>query len=159
VIEITIKIISNKRLNAKIDNNAEPYTKELSSAVHRYYDRHCSINAIQDYERSKSFKPYNRNYLQERPPFPLLDLYYDVVWKLSIRLKEKTKLLAFNLVSRLGDMVIASKIEDQDSLEYVLRRGRDYSLRQILKDNRLIELVRAVKKDFDTGYKQFLYYH
>jgi hypothetical protein len=124
VIEITIKIISNKRLNAKIDNNAEPYTKELSSAVHRYYDRHCSINAIQDYERSKSFKPYNRNYLQERPPFPLLDLYYDVVWKLNIRLKEKTKLLAFNVASRLGEMITKSRIENQDQLEDFLNKEK-----------------------------------
>jgi hypothetical protein len=28
-----------------------------------------------------------------------------------------------------------------------------------LKDKRFIELVRAVKKEFDTGYKQFSYYH
>jgi hypothetical protein len=67
----------DKRLMAKIDNNAEPYTEELSRAVYRYYNR--------------------RNYLQERPPFPLLDIYYDVVGMLNKRLEEKTKLLAFNI--------------------------------------------------------------
>ena len=68
-------------------------------------------------------------------------------------------MLAFNIVSQLGEMVINSKIESQDKLEELFEWGRDYSLRHMLKDKRFIELVRAVKKEFDIGYKQFLYYH
>jgi hypothetical protein len=68
-------------------------------------------------------------------------------------------LLAFNIVSQLGEMVINSKIESQDKLEGLFEWGRDYSLRHMLKDKRFIELVRALKKEFDIGYKQFLYYH
>ena len=128
----------DKRLMAKIDNNAEPYTEELSRAVHRYYI--C------------------RNYLQERPPFPLLDIYY-VVWMLNTRLKEKTKLLAFNIASKLGEMITNSRIENQNQLEDFLEKDTNYSLRHILKDKQFIEIVRAVKEEFDTGYKQFLYYH
>ena len=124
----------------------------------RYYGHHFSISAIRDYERSKSIKPYNRNYLEERPPFPLLDIYYDVVWDLSISLEQKTKLLAFNIVSTLGEIITNSKIDSQEALEELFEKGRDYSLRGILKDKRFIEIVRAVKKEFDTGYKQFLYY-
>jgi hypothetical protein len=149
----------DKRLMAKIDNNAEPYTEELSRAVHRYYNRDFSVYAIQDYGRSKSFKPYNRNYLQERPPFPLLDIYHDVVWMLNTRLKEKTKLLAFNIASQLGEMITNSRIENQNQLEDFLKKDTNYSLRHILKDKQFNELVRAVKEKFDTGYKQFLYYH
>jgi hypothetical protein len=146
---------------AKLDNN-ESDNKELASVVDKYDKEHFSPYAIREYERYKSIKPYNRNYLEERPPFPLLDIYYDLVWNLSIRLEEKIKLLAFNIVSILGEMIINSKIENQDKLDKLedsLEEGRDYSLRHILKDKRFIELVRAVKKEFDIGYKQFLYYH
>ena len=143
---------------AKLDNNSESGNKELASVVDRYDKEHFSPYAIRSYERTQSVMPYNRNYLEERPAFPLLDIYYDLVWMLSIRLEEKTKLLAFNIVSQLGEMIINSKIESQDKLEDFLELGRDYSLRHILKDKRFIELVRAVKKEFDTGYKQFLYY-
>jgi hypothetical protein len=148
-----------KRLIAKLNNNKESDNKELANTVDKYDKEHFSPYAIRDYERSKSIKPYNRNYLEERPPFPLLDIFYDVVWYLSIRLEQKTKLLAFNLVSQLGEIIINSKIESQDKLEELFEWGRDYSLRHILKDKRFIELVRAVKKEFDTGYKQFSYYH
>lgn len=68
-------------------------------------------------------------------------------------------MLAFNIVSQLGEMITNSKIESQDKLEDFLEKGRDYSLRHILKDKKFIELVRAVKKEFDIGYTQFLYYH
>jgi hypothetical protein len=144
---------------AKIDNNAEPYTEELSRAVHRYYKRDFSAYAIQDYGRSKSFKPYNRNYLQERPPFPLLDIYHDVVWMLNTRLKEKTKLLTFNIASQLGEMITNSRIENQNQLEDLLKKDTNYSLAHLLIDKKFIEIVRAVKEEFDTGYKQFSYYH
>jgi hypothetical protein len=113
---------------------------------------------VRRYNRTPLIRPYNRNYLKEKPPFPLFDIYNDVVWELSIRLEEKTKLLAFNIVSQLEEMITNSKIESQDQLEDFLKKGRDYSLSHILKDKRFIELVRAVKKEFDTGYKQFLYY-
>jgi hypothetical protein len=148
-----------KRLMAKLDNNNESDKKELTSAVDGYNKEHFSPDAIRDYERSQSIMPYNRNYLEERPPFPLLNIFYDLAWMLSIRLEQKTKLLAFNLVSQLGEMITNSKIESQDRLEDFLEKGRDYSLRHVLKDKRFIELVRAVKKEFDIGYKQFLYYH
>jgi hypothetical protein len=146
-------------LTAKLDNNKESDNKQLANAVDEYDNEHFSSYAIRDYERHKSVQPYNRNYLEERPPFPLLDIYYDIVWMLSIRLEEKTKLLVFNIVSQLGEMITNSKIESQDKLEDFLELGTDYSLRGILKDKRFIEKVRSVKKEFDTGYKQFLYYH
>jgi hypothetical protein len=149
-----------KRLTAKLNNNNNKSdNKELASAVDEYEGKHFSHDAIRHYERTQSIMPYNRSYLEERPPFPLLDIYYDLVWSLSIRLEEKTKLLAFNLVSQLGEMIINSKIESQDKLEDFLEGGRDYSLSHILNDKQFIELVRAVKKEFDVGYKQFLYYH
>jgi hypothetical protein len=89
----------------------------------------------------------------------LLDIFYDVAWDLRIRLEQKTKLLAFNIVSILGEVITNRRIESQDKLEDLFEEGRDYSLRHVLKDKRFMELVRTVKQEFDTGYKQFLYYH
>jgi hypothetical protein len=70
------------------------------------------------------------------------------------------ELLAFNMVSILGEMILNTKIETQEKLEdFIERGGRDYSLLHMLKDKRFMELIREVKKEFDSGYKQFLYYH
>jgi hypothetical protein len=129
----------DKRLMAKIDNNTEPYTEELSRAVQNY----CSSGI----------------HLQERSPFPLLDIYRHVVLKLNTRLKEKTKLLAFNIASRLGEMITNSKVENQDQLEDFFEKNRNSSISHILKDKKFLRLVREVKEEFDAGYKQFLYYH
>jgi hypothetical protein len=89
----------------------------------------------------------------------MLDIFHDIVWDLVVRLEDKTKLLAFHIVTIVGDIVNSYKIKNQDELEEVFETGTDYSLRGILKDKRFIEIVRAVKEEFDTGYKQFLYYH
>ena len=66
--------------------------------------------------------------------------------------EQKTKLLAFNIVSQLGEIITNYKIDSQDGLEELFEWGRDYSLRGILKDKRFIEIVRAVKEEFDTGH-------
>ena len=62
-------------------------------------------------------------------------------------------------MSILTELINTNKIKNQDELEELFEWGRDYSLRGILKDKRFIEVVRAIKEEFDTGYKQFLYYH
>jgi hypothetical protein len=97
--------------------------------------------------------------VEERPHFPMLDIFHDIVWDLSERLEDKTKLLAFHIVSILGDMVNIIKIKNQDELEKLFESTRDYSLPHLLGDKRFIEIVRAVKEEFDIGYKQFLCYH
>jgi hypothetical protein len=51
-------------------------------------------------------------------------------------------------------------IENKEQLEELLETwGRDHSLNYVLKDKKFIERLRSLKKDFDRGYKQFLYYH
>ena len=56
-------------------------------------------------------------------------------------------------------MITNSRIENQDQLENFLKKDMNYSLAHLLIDKRLIEIIRQVKEEFDTGYKQFLYYH
>jgi len=149
-----------KRLSARLStDNKESDDKQLADAVDRYDKEYFSAEGITYYKRYKRVRPQIRNYVEERPPFPLLDIFHDIVWDLSVRLEDKTKLLAFHIVSILGDMVNSNKIKSQDELEELFEWSRDYSLRGILKDKRFIEIVRAVKEEFDNGYKQFLYYH
>jgi hypothetical protein len=45
-------------------------------------------------------------------------------------------------------------------IEKLSESSGDYPLLlHLLKDKRFIEIARAIKEEFDTGYKQFLYYH
>jgi hypothetical protein len=148
-----------KRLSAKIGNDEESNDKQLANAVDNYDKEYFSDEGMRYYKRYKRVRPQIRNYVEERPPFPLLDIFHDIVWDLSVRLEDKTKLLAFHIVSILGDIINSFKIKNQDELEKIFESARDYSLPHLLKDKRFIEIVRAVKEEFDTGYKQFLYYH
>lgn len=149
-----------KRLSAKLGNdNKESDNKQLANAVDRYNKWYFSHEAIRDYKEYKHLRPQIRNYVEERPPFPMLDLFHNIVWDLSERLEDKTRLLAFHIVSILGNIVNSHRIKNQDELEELFESARDYSLPHLLKDKRFIEVVKAVKEEFDIGYKQFLYYH
>jgi hypothetical protein len=148
-----------KRLAAKLTSNEESDKRELTNEVDWYNRKYFSAQAIRGYEEYKLTEPYSRISLEERPPFPLLDIFQNIGVRLVVGLNQKTELLAFNIVSILGNIITNSKIKTQDELEDYLERRVDYSLSHILKDKRFMELVRTVKEEFDTGYKQFLYYH
>jgi hypothetical protein len=149
-----------KRLTAKLRNDVnESDDRQLANAIDKYDKKYFSSKYIEYFKGYKRVRPQIRNYVEERPPFPMLDIFHDIVWDLGVRLDDKTKLLAFHIVSILGDLINSKKIKNQDELEDLFESGRDYSLRGILKDKRFIEIVRAIKEEFDTGYKQFLYYH
>jgi hypothetical protein len=139
------------KLVVKLQHNDGSKHDKLVTDVNWYNERY--------FER-RLYLPSNRNYREEKPPFPLLDIYYNIVWELEIELEIKIKLLTFNLVSQLGEIINTEHIENKEQLEEeILEWGRDYSLRHLLKDNKFIELVRNIKSEFDRGYKQFLYYH
>jgi DNA-binding MarR family transcriptional regulator len=159
--EGTLKEIENyrNRLQVKLNEDNENNSKEhrtLVAGVKEYKNTyfHEKKNLPYYYQDSPI------NYAFEKPPFPLLDIYYKIVWRLEIELEIKIKLLTFNLISQLGEMITEKHIENKEQLEEdLLDRGRDDSLRHTLKDKKFIDLVRNIKKDFDIGYKQFLYYH
>jgi hypothetical protein len=68
------------------------------------------------------------------------------------------RLLTFDLIYELGDIINAQEIKSFNELEELLSEGRDYSLRNILKDKKFLEMVKSIKQNFDSGYKQFIYY-
>lgn len=143
-----------KRLKNKLDDS-EIDNKELRERID-----FSNTKYILSSPDVPSFHPSIRNYLEERPPFPLLDIYYDVVWLLDIRIEYMKVLLVFNIISQLAEKIINLKVESKDQLEKLLLEGsKGRPLRHLLKDKQFIELVKLVKKDFDIGYKQFLHYH
>jgi hypothetical protein len=140
-----------KRLLTKLkDNNSKGYEK-LVTAVKIYNRTH---------RKGHLLLPNNNNFDCEVPPFPIMDIYIHIVMRLAFSLENKINFLLFNLVSQLGEIVNMEEIEDQEQLEdEILEGGRDYFLSNMLKDKKFIELLRYIKKDFDSGFKQFIYYH
>ena len=68
--------VYKKRLRAKLDNdNNESDNKQLlANAIDKYDKDHFSPYGIRHFETQEFTTPYHRNYLKERPPFPLLDI-------------------------------------------------------------------------------------
>ena len=93
----------------------------------------------------------------KEPPFPFGLLYVEMSF-LEAELEDKVRLLTFDLIYELGDIINAQEIKSFNELEELLSVGRDYSLRNILKDKKFLEMVKSIKQNFDSGYKQFIYY-
>jgi hypothetical protein len=150
--EYEIRLLKKLDTNTSTDNTIERDKERLAAAV-GIYER--------IYFTKRRDLPYFRNYAEERPPFPLLDIYYDIVWKLYLMLDSKIKSLAHNLVYQLGEIVKSERVETQKGLEEeILEKGSlDFSIYHILRDKKFFGLIRNIKDEFDIGYKQFLYYH
>jgi hypothetical protein len=62
------------------------------------------------------------------------------------------------LIYELGDIINTQEIKSFNELEELTSGGRDDSLPNMLKDKKFLEMVKSIKKNFDSGYKQFIYY-
>jgi hypothetical protein len=77
---------------------------------------------------------------------------------LETELEDKARLLTFDVIYELGDIINLQEIKSFNELEELLAGGRDHSLRNMLKDKKFLEMVKSIKQNFDSGYKQFIYY-
>jgi hypothetical protein len=93
----------------------------------------------------------------KEPPFPFGLLYVEMSI-LEAELEDKARLLTFDVIYELGDIINLQEIKSFNELEELLAGGRDYSLRNMLKDKKFLEMVKSIKQNFDSGYKQFIYY-
>ena len=106
-----------KRLTAKLRNDVnESDDRQLANAIDKYDKKYFSSKYIEYFKGYKRVRPQIRNYVEERPHVPMLDIFHDIVWDLGVRLDDKTKLLAFHIVSILGDLINSKKIKNQDEL-------------------------------------------
>jgi hypothetical protein len=62
------------------------------------------------------------------------------------------------LIYELGDIINTQQIKSFNELEELLSEGRDNSLRNMIKDRKFLAMVKSIKQNFDSGYKQFIYY-
>jgi hypothetical protein len=104
-----------KRLK-KYNTDGDSEDKELARAVDLYNREYFQPHTKKYYEMHSN-NPFIRDFSKDRPPFPLLYIYYDIVVTLGIRLEEKIRLLAFSLVSQLGDLINSYKIQNKEDLE------------------------------------------
>lgn len=142
-----------KRLMTRleVDSINKLQKKELSEAISHYNNR---------YFRDKLDLPFKRDYNEERPPFPLLDMYYDIVLELQYILETKINHLYFEIVSELGAIAKSEQIGNLKQLDECLSHHFiDYSLAHMVKDKKFFRFANPIKDIFELGYKQFLYYH
>lgn len=153
----------SERLQEKLYDNDDKkgynseLRKELAQKVERYNDRYFSTFTLKEFKRDGL--PCNRDYPKERPPFPFLEIYYKLLWYLSAILEEKANSLVLSIVASLGDTVGYEQIVYQKQLEELFRLQRDVALFHIVRDIKFFKVLTKLKKDFDLGYNQFLYYH
>jgi len=156
------KLLGKYQANNSDSNHDEFRKKVLAEAVDSYnedYFRHPFRSYLTRIAMYAEQVPKKRDYAVEKPPFPLLDIYYNIVYELRLKLETRMKSLANDLVTHLGEMVNSEKIETKEQFEHeILEYGRDYSLRYILADKKFFELVKTVKQEFDIGFKQFSHY-
>ncbi|MGB6531313.1 MAG: hypothetical protein WBF33_24665 [Candidatus Nitrosopolaris sp.] len=87
--------------------------KVLAQAVDSYnqdYFRHPFRSYIYRLHMYADHLPKTRNYAVEKPPFPLLDIYYNIVYELRTELETRVKSLTNDLVTHLGEIVNSEKI-------------------------------------------------
>ncbi|MDR4492629.1 MAG: hypothetical protein R2685_17335 [Candidatus Nitrosocosmicus sp.] len=93
------------------------------------------------------------------PPFPFNYIYINLNY-LDISFEEKMESFAFYLATLIGGFADYHEAKNKEELNEALEWfGRDYSMLKMLKDKKLIQIIIKLKKEFDSGYKQFMYYH
>jgi hypothetical protein len=176
VIQKYMAYLDKKLVDQNVLDEIKKYEERLQKRLQdkgtgNKYERFNLANAVSSYDQDHfhrsnryyemfSHNPFIKDFREERPPFPLLEIYYNIVVKLSFALEEKMESLAFSLVSYTGKIIDREKIQSKQQLEEdILECNRDYSLKYMLKDKKIIEQIREIKRNFDIGYQQFMYYH
>lgn len=117
------------------------------------------LNEITEYEKKLLRKSQISNFVKSiYPTFPLEDIHSNIVSAIQDQLSKKIESLASTLVTRLGELVAYEEIKSKEEIEKILESIHDYFLSHVLKDKKFFELVSIMKKNFDLGYRQFLYY-
>jgi hypothetical protein len=87
-----------------------------------------------------------------RPPFPLGEMYVDIVWKLNMALQEKTKSLIFNFVRKVGERIVKKIAWDDEGVSlHEMDLSRRHSFDYVVADKRFMGLVNSLNEDFDAG--------
>lgn len=121
------------------------------------------LNEITQYKKRLPRKYHKLNNdplesIRKGIPFPLGEIHNKIVRMIQDQLETKIELLANTLVTRLGKIVDMREIKSKEDLEKILESGYNLFSSYILKDKKFFDVVSTVKKNFDLGYREFLYY-
>jgi hypothetical protein len=138
VIQKYMSYLDGKKVNQSILNEVIEYEKRL-------------LNKSQSDENLRLIYHEFRNKVPASkkgrfPPFPLGEIYDNIVCRLRCELEKKIKSLTNNIVTRLGE------IADSEDME--IKAQADYSLAAILTDKNFLELAKIMKENFVKGYAQ-----
>lgn len=87
-----------------------------------------------------------------RPPFPLGEMYVDIVWKLNTAIQEKTKSLIFSFVRKVGERIVKRIAWDDEGVSlHEMDLSRRHSFDYVVADKRFMGLVNSLNEDFDAG--------
>jgi hypothetical protein len=139
VIQKYMSYLDGKKVDQSILNEITQYKKRL----------------LRKYHKLKKDPPES---IIKEIPFPLEQIHDNIVCSIQRQLNTKIESLANTLVTRLGEKVGSKEIKSKEEIEKILESEYDSFLNHILKDKKFAELVSTVKKNFDLGYRQFLYY-
>ena len=89
-----------------------------------------------------------------RPPFPLGEMYVDIVWNLNTAIQEKTKSLIFSFVRKVGERIVKRIALDDEGLSqnwHEMDLSSRHSFDYVVADKRFMGLVNSLNEDFDAG--------
>ena len=112
------------KLNNKLNNGTN---NDLAREVNFYNGYYLQPHTKKYYE-AHSDNPI-RDFGEDKPPFPLGELYFDIVVSLSLALEEKIRSLAFTLVLELGDIINYEKVQNREELEEMVEGSISHLLK------------------------------
>lgn len=157
IIQKYLSHLDGKPIDDRIIQEIQIYENKLKDKMENFPDK----KLLRHY-KSDNYSYYKKmleeiEEIVKEPPFPFGLIYVEMSF-LEAELENKARLLTFSLIDELGDIINSQEIKSFDALEELLAGGRDYSLRNMLKDKKFLEMVKSIKQNFDSGYKQFIYY-
>ena len=102
---------------------------------------------------------YSSRFRNDSEPFLLREIYSFLLNNIAWPIEDKAESLVFNILAGLGEIVQKDDIYNQEKLEEITQYMRDFSLRKMMRDKSFFNIASEIEKDYDSGFKQLLYYH
>ena len=130
---------------------------EYQSKIKKIISDDVTTTKSNQYKELKNY--YSSRFRNDSEPFLLSEinrfLLDNIVWPIE----DKERSLVFNILAGLGEIVQKDDIYNQEKLEEIMQYMRYFSIRKMMRDKSFFNIASEMKKDYDSGFKQLLYYH
>lgn len=123
---------------------------------YNYYSKYRK-NHLERFDESA----INMSRINEEPPFPF-NYMYVILSELDYGLYERLRSYTLLQISLVGEIAVGARISTLKDLQYTLdyfERHNNHFLTRILKDRKFHTLMAGMYDEFNTGFKQFAYFH